>query len=142
MQRLGRCVVVEDLATALGLVHDPAAAAEEAGGFRSRRRGKQRQMACVVPPVVVVEPADELAARPRERRRTRVDLAAALVRQRLDARIREPVRGFDPVTVAVVDHDGVPVLPVLGKHAAERTLEQTGPPPGGNDHGEVHVDPG
>ena len=141
-ERLGARIVVEHLATAVRLVHEPAAPEEEASALPRGRGRKQRQMAGVLPPVVVVEPADDLPAGTVEPRRTRVDLAAALVRHRRDAGVREPERRLDPLAAAVVDNDRLPALPVLHEDARQRPCQEFRPPAGGNDHGEVHVDPG
>jgi hypothetical protein len=132
--------VVEHLAPAARLAHDPAAAKEEAGGFALGCGGEHREMAGVVPPVVVVEPANELTAGAVDRRGTCVDLAAALVRDGRDPRVVETARGLDAVALAVVDDDRLPAGPVLLPHARERTAEQSGTPAGRNDHGEMYVD--
>src|SRR5262249_53269193 len=127
------------LVPALRLVDDPAAAKEEAARLTRRCSGEQYEMTRVVPPVVVVQPADDVPSRPRDRRRSRVDLAAPVVRERLDPRVSKRERRLDPPAVAVVDDDRLPVLPRLGGDAAQRPFEQTDPTAGGNDHGEMHV---
>src|SRR5689334_19991122 len=80
----------------------------------------------IVPPVVVVEPAHELTGGPGERRRACVDLPAPLVGNGGDPRVAQAERGLDPLAVAVVDDDRLPVGPVLDPPPGPRPFEEPG----------------
>src|SRR5581483_1922584 len=96
-----------------------AAAEEERVALPLRRSDEQRQVCRVVPPVVVVEPADEITTRTADRGRAGVDLARSLVRDRGDSPVADAEGRREPVSVAVVDDDRLPVRLRLGEQARE-----------------------